>query len=37
VKTSVTAEQLRELVKKTDVHKLTNRMSEFDGDAGPTA
>jgi len=37
VKTSVTAEQLRELVKKTDVHKLTHRMSEFDGDAGPPA
>ena len=33
VKTTVTAEQLRELAKKTDVHGLTNRMSEFDGDA----
>ena len=37
VKTSVTGEQLRELVKKTDVQKLSNRMSEFDGDAGPPA
>ena len=30
VKTSVTEEQLRDLARKTDVHKLTNRMSEFD-------
>jgi uncharacterized membrane protein len=30
VKTSVTEEQLRELARTTDVHKLTDRMAEFD-------
>jgi len=29
VKTTVTAEQLRDLAKKTDLHKLTDRMEEF--------
>jgi hypothetical protein len=27
--TAVTAEQLRDLAKKTDVHRLTNRMAEY--------
>jgi uncharacterized membrane protein len=35
VKTSVTEEQLRDLARKTDVHKLTSRMSEFDGEKRP--
>ena len=29
IETSVTADQLRDLAKKTDLHKLTDRMSEF--------
>lgn len=29
VPTTVTAEQLRDLAKKTDIHKLTYRMEEF--------
>jgi uncharacterized membrane protein len=29
VSTSVTADQLRDLAKKTDIHKLTNRVTEF--------
>jgi uncharacterized membrane protein len=29
VETTVTAEQLRDLAKKTDLHKLTDRMEEF--------
>jgi len=32
VKTSVTAEQLHDLAKKTDIHKLTDRMEEFTDD-----
>lgn len=33
--TTVTAEQLRDLAKKTDVHQLTHRMSELaEDDAG---
>jgi uncharacterized membrane protein len=34
VKTSVTAEQLRDLAKKTDLHSLTNRIEEFAGETG---
>jgi len=29
VKTSVTPEQLRDLARKTDIHKLTSRLDEF--------
>jgi len=32
VKTSVTPEQLRDLARKTDLHKLTDRMAEFEDD-----
>jgi len=37
VKTSVTPEQLRDLMKKTDVRYLTNRMDELAEPAGSTA
>ena len=30
VETSITAEQLRDLAKRTDLHQLTSRMAEFD-------
>jgi uncharacterized membrane protein len=32
VDTSVTAEQLRDLARKTNIRQLTDRMAEFDGD-----
>jgi uncharacterized membrane protein len=32
VETSVTSAQLRDLARKTDVHRLTDRMAEFDDD-----
>jgi len=34
IKTSVTEEQLRDLARKTDVHKLTAEVAEFGGDHG---
>jgi uncharacterized membrane protein len=34
VKLTVTAEQIRDLVKTTDVHKLTDKMEELPDDAG---
>jgi hypothetical protein len=35
VPTSVTPEQLRDLMKKTDLRRLTNRMEELDVVAAP--
>lgn len=35
VKTSVTADQLRDLARKTDLHQLTDRMAEFGDDEAP--
>ena len=37
VRTSVTPEQLRDLIKKTDLQRLTNRMEELAEPATPTA
>jgi len=37
VKTSVTPEQLRDLMKKTDVRRLTNRMDELAEPAASSA
>ena len=36
-KTSVTADQLRDLARKTDVHKLTDRMEELADEAAPSS
>ena len=36
VETTVTAEQLRDLAKKTDIHKLTDRVEEFTDDRDRT-
>ena len=36
VKTSVTPEQLRDLARKTDIHKLTHRMEELTDDPSAT-